>query len=651
MQNKKNPFSISKAVDLTNQEIKKMWANDIDFEEFIEPLSLKPKMIIGGKGTGKTHLMRYFSYVVRSHNGNIKDIIDEDGYLCLYIPGEMLQSKKFAHVDNINNNDDANKWQIIFIYYFGLFVFNTHLIPLLEKIIKEYTQVVEEDVVSEIKDLFDREILQGNTLKEIQKEVQNEIKSINHKVNNYTFSPEGIDDIDVSIGAEVLFFDIPKIIKKLLKNNDLVINYFIDEFEDFAANQQKYIQTLIRDSGDKCTFRLGIRSHAYNSNILKTEKEGEPNKIGSEIEKVILDDWLIQNDTKYKDFILQIIQKRIENTSSAFKEHFSSLFEIPLKNEALNSDKSFKNLKKDIKTEEGSIKKLKIIADIEPNQKALLEKVNIYLLYRELKKKQTQNIDEVCSEIRNKCTLYLNNSKDNSDHKKIIEKQKDNLMAQLYKENNKENPIYFGLDNLIKISNHNPRHFINFMAHLYDYADYFDENPSKGFSVKIQSLAIDEIHRWFENDYYKDGKYGDKQILFSTRICRYLRSIRLSPKPIVTSIIRFYVTNDNYLKFKEQFKILYGNRILIRKDDRLDKQASSHNQSISFQINLIYAKKYTLPIGSRGTVEFNETMLNVIFNASEQEYSKFITEAQKEWKKIQCNKYQGTKSKQQEIFN
>lgn len=646
MRNEINPFSISKAVDLTNQKIKDMWANDIGFEEFIEPLSLKPKMIIGGKGTGKTHLMRYFSYVVRSHNGNIKDIIDEDGYLCLYIPGEMLQSRKFISID------DTEKSRAIFIYYFGLFVFNTHLIPLLAKIIEEYAQVVEADVVNEIKDLFDKDFLQGNTLKEIKKEVQNRIKSINRKVNNYTFSPEGIDDIDVSIGAEVLFFDIPKIIKKLLKNDGLVINYFIDEFEDFTANQQKYIQTLIRDSGYKCTFRLGIRSHAYNSNILKTEKEGEPNKIGSEIEKVVLDDWLMQDNTKYKKFILQVIQKRIENIkSNNSKKYFSSLFKTPLKNNALKSDKSFTNLKKDIKIEEESIKKLKVIADIEPHQKALLEKVNIYLLYRELKKKQTQNIDEVCSEIRNKCTLYLNNSKENSDHKKIIEKQKDNLMAQLYKENNKENPIYFGLDNLIKISNHNPRHFINFMAHLYDYADYFDENPSKGFSVKIQSLAIDEIHRWFENDYYKDGKYGDKQILFSTRICRYLRAIRLSPKPIVTSIIRFYVTNDNYLKFEEQFKILYGNRILIRKDDRLDKQVSSHNQSISFQINLIYAKKYTLPIGSRGTVEFNEIILNAIFNTSEQEYNKFITEAQKKWKKIQCNKYQDTKSKQQEIFN
>jgi hypothetical protein len=42
-------------------------------------------------------------------------------------------------------------------------------------------------------------------------------------------------------------------------------------FENFEPQQQRYIQTLVRESGDICTFRIGIRSHAFNSDTLKTE--------------------------------------------------------------------------------------------------------------------------------------------------------------------------------------------------------------------------------------------------------------------------------------------------------------------------------------------------------------------------------------------
>jgi hypothetical protein len=59
---KQNPFSISKASDLSDQEIRDFWVDEINFSDLIEPRSLKPKIIVGGKGSGKTHLMKHFSY-------------------------------------------------------------------------------------------------------------------------------------------------------------------------------------------------------------------------------------------------------------------------------------------------------------------------------------------------------------------------------------------------------------------------------------------------------------------------------------------------------------------------------------------------------------------------------------------------------------
>jgi predicted ATPase len=83
MDNKKqNPFSISKASDLSNEDIQNFWVDGINFSDFIDPSSLKPKIIVGGKGSGKTHLMKRFSYDVQIlEKKTIASIIKDDCYI------------------------------------------------------------------------------------------------------------------------------------------------------------------------------------------------------------------------------------------------------------------------------------------------------------------------------------------------------------------------------------------------------------------------------------------------------------------------------------------------------------------------------------------------------------------------------------------
>ena len=61
-----NPFDITKAVDYTDSDIYKYWVDLGDdnqgFEGLIKPDTLMPMIIVGSKGSGKTHVMKYFSY-------------------------------------------------------------------------------------------------------------------------------------------------------------------------------------------------------------------------------------------------------------------------------------------------------------------------------------------------------------------------------------------------------------------------------------------------------------------------------------------------------------------------------------------------------------------------------------------------------------
>ena len=70
-----NPFATIKANDLNDSEINEQWV-DIQGAGFLDlfcPRSGVAQYILGGKGSGKTHLMRYFSYKSQSLR-NQKDL-------------------------------------------------------------------------------------------------------------------------------------------------------------------------------------------------------------------------------------------------------------------------------------------------------------------------------------------------------------------------------------------------------------------------------------------------------------------------------------------------------------------------------------------------------------------------------------------------
>ena len=57
-----NPFDITKAVDYTDDEIYRYWVDikEHGFYNLIKPETLMPMIIVGSKGSGKTHIMKYY---------------------------------------------------------------------------------------------------------------------------------------------------------------------------------------------------------------------------------------------------------------------------------------------------------------------------------------------------------------------------------------------------------------------------------------------------------------------------------------------------------------------------------------------------------------------------------------------------------------
>src|SRR5580698_8636200 len=96
-----NPFNITKAVDFSDQEINDYWV-DIPagdgFAAMAKPTSPMPMLILGGKGSGKTHLMRYFSYPLQRirHAKDVIGGIQKERYIGIYLRCGGLNSARFS---------------------------------------------------------------------------------------------------------------------------------------------------------------------------------------------------------------------------------------------------------------------------------------------------------------------------------------------------------------------------------------------------------------------------------------------------------------------------------------------------------------------------------------------------------------------------
>lgn len=122
--------------------------------------------------------------------------------------------------------------------------------------------------------------------------------------------------------------------------------------------------------------------------------------------------------------------------------------------------------------------------------------------------------------------------------------------------------------------------------------------------------------------------------LYIDKFCRYLKAIRFLPKPIDTSVTSFFVSQENYIKYQDQFDALSKRMILINNQDRKGKNKKGHAFKRKFKINFVYSEKYQLPLISRGTIEIGESILKVVFNGNDRKFDRILSSQQRKWSNL-----------------
>jgi len=321
----KNPFAGFNASLMDSEEIIKCWIYpQILFERQAVGVDLTgniPVVLMGGRGTGKTMLLKFMSdevqvkkYLSESKNGG--NFLDYNPYIGVYyrFDGPSLSSFTNRHAEPI-------VWETIFKHYFDIVIGQKYIAMLLG--LKKNRCIsldsnIEKEIVNEVLRLIKPEVEEIDTLEGLITVMQGMTDDVFNFINATVFQKNLEFRSQPIITSGKLIFGIPQVISK--KIPDFHAKNFIillDEYENLLSEQQKIVNTLIKHVQSPVTFRIGTRLFGFKT--YDTLNKEEFLMEDADYRTILFEDILLAHDKRYKELLKEIARKRLEAVPE-FKE-------------------------------------------------------------------------------------------------------------------------------------------------------------------------------------------------------------------------------------------------------------------------------------------------------------------------------------------
>lgn len=639
-----NPFNVTKAVDFSDQEINDLFVDITERDGFTvlaKPTSPVPMLILGGKGSGKTHLMRYLSFQLQCirHPGDILSGLSAEGFIGVYLRCGGLNASRFS-----GKGQSQESWDSLFPYYMDIWMSQLMLSCVREAFRQEKIPPEDEALLAQdITDLFDTPpSVKPNSLVEVCELLRHLQKEIDREVNNCAI--KGRLDVEIRTSPGTLVFGIPDILRQRISAlADLVFLYLFDELENLDARQQQYVQTLIREKRPPATIKIGAR--LYGIKTYATYSAGEENKEGSEFETLWLDSQLRGKKTGiYASFSRRLCTRRLQEFGYAVstgtdasdgRRSMDDFFFVPDRDEFLESqthfirkkyangerpyfrkvrDKLFAAIERDVVPGvENGDDIIRIIDCLRCVEFPILEKVNLLLLYQDWS--SGKNVAESAMTIAQDCQRFREGENGESRYLTAYQHFKDDLLAQLFRESGRRLE-YCGFERFVTMSGGLPRNLLIILKHIFKASTFNGEAPFEEgvISSLSQQEGVREAAEWFFRDAKMAGKDGDFVRSSIARLATLFRDIRYSDKPSECSIVTFSgdiygatKTSQRNIQLAEQLSLLI--RISKGQKDRNTRRIDN-----KYQLSPMLAPFWELPVSRRGTISLTAKELNSIFD-------------------------------------
>ena len=642
-----NPFEITKAIQFTDEEINAFWV-DINasggggFKEVIKPVSPVPMIILGGKGCGKTHVAKYYSYESqrKRKKSNIKSLITEEGFIGIYFLLGGLNEGRFK-----GNGISQDVWNAVFLYYMDISI-AIRTLHIIHTFLQDSGLSLDDEssFCDDVSKVFTKQNNFGKTLEDLITSLDDIRKNLDSNINNSVTTRKIEVDLQLTRGRLVL--SIPELLSKHSSFfNGKKILYIFDEIENIDIYGQKYFQTLIRETRPSIAIKLSGR--LYSLKTRETFCDGESNMEGSEFELLELDRFLRDNYNSFVNFVLRLCQRRVEkiyptvSSVEIFENKFESWNNVNDSNdESSTTDRLGDFALKELSGTEcvhmtrfkGVLIAARIPDDVQNklicllscSQHPLVEKFNIFLFYKEWAKIDhltEENLIEIAKGIQSESKLFIDGKK----YKQSIHQKshfRADIIAQMCKENSKfvtkfKREYYSGLKTFVRLSGGMPRPLLLLLKSTFMYS-LEETNPfvdDAKISFEAQRRAIVKTSHWFFEDATncEDLEALQRGI---EHLALFFKEMRYSDKPAECSCISFSYKQEQVSA--EALRVIESARTRSLLFEIWDGRKSKSSSKIErmFQLNPILSPKWDLAIVRRGTIPLSGDFVNSMFDSS-----------------------------------
>lgn len=609
-----NPFSGVNAVQLDAKLILEYWCNPFRYDLFSEikedDVFNDPNNIVlmGGRSTGKSMFLRYWSFPVQ------QILAENEKHLFL----DYIQSKKgigfYFRIDGAKlksfqgHGISEEHWASVFIHYFELIVGRQYV---------EFLNIIENQTSGE-KENINKYLLPKlcaliactnvSTIGDLLGEFDNRIKEVELFLGNVPFYKNEFRPKHRGFLSQYLSFGIPDLFSTTIHAfKDLNFVILLDEYENFLLSQQKIVNTLLRFSKPHIKFRIGMRLEGFRTFNMISEDDFI--KEGREYRKVVFEEVITKN-TGYHQFLQDISKKRLESIPLFKYKGFTDIKKILGDSENLEIEATEITNSSPGKIIDFFAKKISKdeLEGIRYHENPLLELLNCIWLTR------GASVDTTLYAMNG----YLNKQKDNQEVEKYrrdyIDKYKLSLaflLCSIYK----RNKHYYSFNTFAFLSSGIVGHFIELCRRSFAIAEFRDNEAliNQGTIRKdFQHKAALEFSNSEKQQIARIETYGGVISKFIENIGNIFRGFHID------SQIRYPETNQFALnidslensKIKEALKTAIKWSI-IQKKPKMQRSAPSEDLKDIYTINRIFSPSFQITYRTRGgkSILLNESKL------------------------------------------
>lgn len=649
----KNPFDDINANNIDPEKILDWWCSPFSaitgtsFTEFDFATQKLPIILQGYRGTGKTTILKYFSYPVMKERSKrdaktVSKIIKDEGSVGFYFRCDDSFINTFK---SIFFTQSKTSWLSFFDHYLEL-QFCLQLLSVIKDVISDENNDnnTEEKIVSYLNEnYFHTYNILIESIETMQQLIVDQIRYIDKFKTDSIFK-----DISFSPAFLLELYSLSGVIIDSLKKHctifkDTVFLILVDEFENMPEEIQRFFNTKIKFVRNPFSFRIGRRSEgiATTATINETEylRENHDFKL-IEIKQT-------EDSSSLREYFLRIANKRLSSSKQLSNSSILDLLgdKEERDRECIEICKGRTEHLHAVLSEKDALKKdeklrTEIVDIIKNPNNPIAETLNALWVIRSKKDPR-----EAAFIARQAMIDFFEKNHDNENFKKYENDYNNKyrssitiLLAFLYKKKKQ----YYGFNAIVLLSDGNTRIFINICRSIISDAMFYERDTffsSKKISTASQTRAILDFSKSEFESICSIIKYGTniRNLILNIgnvfieyhkdKKARYPETTQfsfdlLSLEPSERKIIDIAISWSMIIKREETKRISAG---VDRKGD-------------IYYVNKAFAPMFGISYGFRGGV-------NPVFNTSEIKQMLYSTEAPKKLNRQSSNKSENSTKK------